>query len=45
MVFDLAGYKECYTEIGVEARQIVDGAPSDADVRVLAMTISGRLFR
>jgi hypothetical protein len=45
MVFDLAGYKECYTELGVEARQVIAGAPSDVAVPVLAMTIVGRLFR
>lgn len=45
LLTSLEGYKASYVTLGVEARKIVDGLPSDAPVPVLSFSIAGRLFR
>lgn len=45
LLTSLEGYKASYVTLGVEARKLINGLPSDAPVPGLSFSIAGRLFR
>ncbi len=45
LVFDLHGYRNSFQSLGVQARQVLNGAADDTLVPELSLTVSGRLFR